>query len=66
MNGPTYCSVCGAWPASAFTSGNLCHMCELRVWAKRYPVPLPSDTSMVKELAGINCEPAIERLKESK
>jgi len=63
--GPTYCAICGEWPARQTGRGNRCHLCESREWCEDHPVPLPSNPETVKELADLGYEPAIRHLSQN-
>ena len=63
--GPTYCAVCGEWPARQTERGNRCHLCESREWCAEHPVPLPSNQKMLKDLASIGVPGAAEKLRQN-
>ncbi len=65
VSGPTYCAVCGEWPARLTERGNRCHLCESLEWATEHPAPLPSNVETVKELADLGYEPAIRQLSQN-
>ena len=50
MSGPTYCDMCGRWPATRYNNGTRCCTCDDIRWAKHHPVPLPKDPAMCKDL----------------
>ena len=62
---PTYCDICGEWPARRTERGKRCNMCEIREWDAEHPVPLPSIIEAVKELADLGYEPAIRHLSQN-
>lgn len=64
-SGPTYCDICGEWPARQTERGKRCHICESREWCDEHPVPLPSNIETVKELAELGYEPAIRHLSQA-
>ena len=39
MSGPTYCDMCGRWPATRYNNGTRCCICDDLRWAKHHPVP---------------------------
>lgn len=54
MSGPSYCSLCDAWPAPYAVDGmTLCHLCESRLWCQKHPSPLPKNPEMLADLASI-------------
>lgn len=63
--GPTYCDICGEWPARHTERGKRCHICESREWCAEHPVPLPNNLEIVKELADLGYDPAIRRLSRN-
>lgn len=63
--GPTYCDLCGTWPARETDRGKRCHICETREWCEEHPVPLPSNPETVRELADLGYEPAIKQLSQN-
>lgn len=60
--GPSYCAVCGEWPASMTPRGKRCHLCWTRDIAAENPVPLPNGKQCLKDLASIGVPGAAERL----
>ncbi len=51
--GPSYCSLCGEWPARETKHGRRCHLCECRDICAEHPVPMPSDPKMRQDLESI-------------
>ena len=62
--GPSYCAVCGEWPASMTPKGKRCHMCWTRDIAAENPVPLPNGKQCLEDLASIGVPGAAEKLAE--
>ena len=63
--GPSYCDTCGEWPASMTPKGKRCHLCWTRDIAAENPVPLPSDTKMLEDLASLGVTGAAEKLRQN-
>ncbi len=54
MIGPSYCELCGTWPAHVtFRGSRRCSLCDDREWAAAHPVPLPENIGMLQDLASI-------------
>ncbi len=51
--GPSYCSLCGEWPARETKHGLRCHLCECRDICAEHPVPMPSNPQMRRDLESI-------------
>jgi len=51
--GPSYCSLCGEWPARQTKTGMRCHLCMCRDICAEHPVPMPSDPQMRRDLESI-------------
>ena len=62
--GPSYCGVCGEWPASLTPKGKRCHMCWTRDIAADNPVPLPNGKKCLEDLASIGVPGAAQKLAE--
>jgi hypothetical protein len=60
--GPSYCAVCGEWPAHQTPHGLRCNLCDDREWAAAHPVPLPNNPEMLRDLAIIGVSGAAEKL----
>lgn len=60
--GPSYCGVCGEWPASMTPKGKRCHLCWTRDIAAENPVPLPNGKQCLEDLASIGVPGAAEKL----
>lgn len=60
--GPSYCKLCGEWPARQTSKGLRCHLCECRDICADNPVPLPSSRECLQDLASIGVLGAAEKL----
>ncbi len=61
-SGPSYCKVCGEWPARQTRKGLRCHLCECRDICADNPVPLPEGRECLQDLASIGVPGAAEKL----
>lgn len=61
-SGPSYCKLCGEWPARQTAKGLRCHLCECRDICADNPVPLPKGRECLQDLANIGVPGAAEKL----
>lgn len=61
-SGPSYCKLCGEWPARQTSKGLRCHLCECRDICADNPVPLPAGRDCLQDLASIGVPGAAEKL----
>ncbi len=61
-SGPSYCNLCGEWPARQTANGLRCHLCECRDICADNPVPLPDGRECLQDLASIGVPGAPEKL----
>lgn len=61
-SGPSYCKLCGEWPARQTPKGLRCHLCECRDICEDNPVPLPEGRECLQDLANIGVPGAAEKL----
>jgi len=50
---PSYCALCGEWPALEIAHGLRCHLCMCRDICADHPVPMPRDPQMRRDLESI-------------
>ena len=51
--GPSYCDLCGEWPAAMTKNGKRCHLCECKDICAEHPVAFPKDARMIRDLQSI-------------
>lgn len=61
-SGPSFCKLCGEWPARHTSRGLRCHLCECRDICADNPVPLPDGRECLQDLASIGVPGAAEKL----